>query len=501
MFTRFFNWLTSRKVIIVLLWILHVFVVVLLTLGLYAINRRYHLETELLSPFPWLHDYWLPLLFLLMYVGAWFGYWFFRLLTDPRDGSHPDIDDAWTAALKALNAAGIDPTEVPLFVVIGKPRTDLADFFAATKLPFAVRAEPRTAGAPVQVYATRDAVFVACPGASVLCRLADIFVAEAKAAAPAPPPAGFDLLDSPQRPVEVIPGELQLTVPEASATPAHVLAEWLPRPGVSDVPAVPTDEAERLAGRLKYLCRLIAERRRPYCPANGIIWLLPAAGTASEAIADRTAAACRADSIAAEAGLQVHCPAAAVVCDAQDLPGFHDLLRGLPEPLARERLLGRSFPLVPAVPAERRPEVLFNGIDWVARSLVPGVAYQRFGSEAEGNGERWSAANARLWALLCELHARRAAIVRLLGQGIADGSDRPPMLAGAYLAGTGPAEQDQAFVAGIVQQLIGLQNNVGWTPAALSEERDYRRMTTIGYAASLALIIAVGTFAYVTWLR
>jgi hypothetical protein len=501
MFTRFFNWLTSRKVIIVLLWILHALIVVLLVLALYGINRRYHLETDLLSPFPELHAYWLPLLFLLMYSGAWFGYWFFRLLTDPRDGSHPDIDDAWTAALAALSAAGIELTEVPLFVVIGKPRTDLADFFAATKLPFAVRAEPRTAGAPVQVYATRDAVFVVCPGASVLCRLTDIFIAEAKAALPAPPPAGFDLLDSPQRPISVLPGDLEVVVPEAGVAPVAVLEEWLPRPGVSDVPAVPTDEAERLAGRLKYLCRLIAERRRPYCPANGIVWLLPVAGTASEALADRVASACRADSLAAEAGLQVHCPAAAVVCDAQDLPGFRDLLRGLPEPLARERLLGRSFPLAPAVPAEKRPEVLFNGTDWVARSLVPGVAYQRFGSEAEGNGERWSAANQRLWMLLNELHARRTAIVRLLGQGITNGSDRPPMLAGAYLAGTGPAEQDQAFVAGVIQQLIGLQNNVGWTPAALAEERDYRRMTAIGYAAALALLIAVGTFAYVTWPR
>jgi hypothetical protein len=501
MLTRFFNWLTSRKVVIVLLWILHVLIVLLIVLALYGINRRYHLETDLLSPLPELHAYWLPLLFLLMYAGAWLGYWFFRLLTDPRDGSHPDIDDAWTAALKALNAAGIDPTEVPLFVVIGKPRTDLADFFAATKLPFAVRAEPRTSGAPVQVYATRDAVIVACPGASVLCKLADIFVAEAKAAAPPPPPAGFDLLDSPERPVEVLPGEPQLLVPEASETPAAELDEWLPRPGVSDVPAVPTDEAERLAGRLKYLCRLIAERRRPYCPANGIIWLVPVAGTATEALADRVAMACRADSLAAEAGLQVHCPAVAMVCDAQDLPGFRDLLRGLPEPLARERLLGRSFPLTPAVSAEKRPEVIFNGIDWVARSLVPGVAYQRFGSEAEGNGERWSLANQRLWTLLCELHARRTAIVRLLGQGITDGSDRPPMLAGAYLAGTGPAEQDQAFVAGVVQQLIGLQNNVGWTRGALAEERDYRRMTAIGYAAALALIIAVAAFAYVTWPR
>ena len=501
MFTRLFNWFTSRKVVIVLLWILHALIVVLLVLALYAINRRYHLETELLSPFPFLHDYWLPLLFLLMYAGAWFGYWFFRLLTDPRDGSHPDIEAHGRPVSTRLRGKGIVPTEVPVVVVIGKPRTDLADFFAATKLPFAVRAEPRSAGAPVQVYATRDAVFVACPGASVLCRLADIFVAEAKAAAPAPPPAGFDLLDSPERPIEVLPGEPQLAVPEAGEAPTETLGEWLPRPGVSDVPAVPVDESERLAGRLKYLCRLIAERRQPYCPANGIIWLLPAAGTASEAIADRTAAAVRADALAAEAGLQVYCPAAAVICDAQDLPGFRDLLRGLPEPLARERLLGRSFPLVPAVPADRRPEVLFNGIDWVARSLLPGVAYQRFGSEAEGNGERWSAANARLWMLLNELHTRRAALVRLLGQGITDGNDRLPMLAGAYLAGTGPAEQDQAFVAGVVQQLIGLQNNVGWTPATLSEERDYRRMTTIGYAAALALVIAVGAFAYVTWLR
>ena len=49
--------------------------------------------------------------------------------------------------------------------------------------------------------------------------------------------------------------------------------------------------------------------------------------------------------------------------------------------------------------------------------------------------------------------------------------------------------------------MIGLQNNVGWTPAALAEERDYRRMTAIGYAAALTLVIAVGVFAYLTWLK
>ncbi|MCI0701254.1 MAG: hypothetical protein L0241_09270, partial [Planctomycetia bacterium] len=85
MLTRFWNWITSREVLLVVVWILHILLVICITLGLYTINQRYHLETELLSPFPRLHHYWLPLLFVLLYVGAWLGYWFFRLLTDPRD--------------------------------------------------------------------------------------------------------------------------------------------------------------------------------------------------------------------------------------------------------------------------------------------------------------------------------------------------------------------------------------------------------------------------------
>lgn len=504
MFTAIWNFLTGRTLWWAILWIVHVLLVIGITVGLYAINQHYHLETDLLSPFPQLHPYWLPLLFVLVYVGAWFGWWFFRLLTDPRDGRYPDIDRAWSAGLKALDAAGIDPSEVPLFLVVGRPATGTADFFAATKLPFAVRAEPRTPGSPVQVYATREAVFVACEGASVLSRLAEAFAVrkdEPSEIQFTALPGEVDLLDSPDRPIEVLAGEPGPPVVPEGAGDAGLLGleDWLPKAGTGEMPNIPTDEAERLASRLKYLCHLIGERRRPFCAANGIVWLLPIAGTETEAAADLTSAAVRADLVAAEAGLQVHCPAVAVVCDAQELTGFRDLLRGLPDTLARERLLGRSFPLVPGVAPTERPGVMFGGIDWVARNLLPGVVYQRFGSEAEGNGERWSVPNGRLWAFLTEVYARRSAITRLVGQGIADGADRPPMLAGAYLAGTGPDERDQAFAAGVIQQLIGLQNNVAWTHAALAEETDYRRMCAVGYGAALVLVIAVVTFGYTTW--
>lgn len=502
MFAHIWNFLKSRNLWWVVLWVLHVALLLGIAVGLYFINQHYHLQSDLLSPFPQLHRYWLPLLFILVYTGGWLGWWFFRLLTDPRDGRYPDIARAWNAGLRALSSAGIDLREVPLFLVIGKPRSGGADFFAATRLPFAVRAEPRTAGAPVQLYATREAVFISCEGASVLARLAEAFAVGKQEVATVPSPAAsVDLLDSPQRPIEVVAGEPGPpdVSNESPGSANPMLADWLPKPGTGEVAAVPRDEMERLAARLKFLCTLIAEQRRPYCPANGLIWLLPIAGSQTDAAADQTALAAQADSRAAEAGLQVFCPSVAVVCDAQTLPGFHDVLRGLPEPTARERLLGRSFPLVPGVPPTDRPGVLFAGIDWLARSLLPGVVYQRFGTEAEGNGERWSQANARLWKLTDELHRRRSALTRMIGQGLADGMDRPPMLAGAYLAGTGPDERDQAFATGLVQQLIALQNNVSWTDAALAEEADYRRMAAVGYAAAIVLVIAVGIFAYTSW--
>ena len=87
----------------------------------------------------------------------------------------------------------------------------------------------------------------------------------------------------------------------------------------------------------------------------------------------------------------------------------------------------------------------------------------------------------------------------MLSQGLVDDPARPPMLAGVYFAGTGPDARDQAFAAGVAQQIIGLQNQVAWTAAADAEERDYKRMAAIGYLATAAAVLAVGALAYTTW--
>src|SRR5262249_46899884 len=155
-------------------------------LGLWYVNYRYRLETDLLSPFPEAHPFWLPLLFVLLVLGAFLAWLFFKLLTDPMTGEFPDVDEAWKEGLAALEPAGMEPREVPLSVVVGKPATTAADFFAATKLPLAVRSEPRRADAPVRVFATRQAVFVTCEGACVTAALANL-LSQAKPAEAVPP--------------------------------------------------------------------------------------------------------------------------------------------------------------------------------------------------------------------------------------------------------------------------------------------------------------------------
>src|SRR5262249_13775712 len=93
---------------------------------------------------------------------------------------------AWTKARGQLEAAGIVLTEAPLFLVLGRSGGSLESLFAATRMPFQVRHAPREEPAPLHVYASRDAIFVTCEGASLLpvqaARLAEALLP--------PPPTG-----------------------------------------------------------------------------------------------------------------------------------------------------------------------------------------------------------------------------------------------------------------------------------------------------------------------
>jgi len=474
---RLFNPTVRR----VLLWVLHVLIVLLIVVGLWYVNHHYKLGETLLSPFPQLHAVWLPLLFLLLYAGGWFAWWFFRLIADGPRGSHPDLDAAWGEVKARLATAGIDWKTTPVFLVLGRPKTDAADFFAATGVPFAVRHDNGVLG----VYATREAIYLVASGASVLSKFAGL----GDPVTPVEQPKAVPLLT-----VEPDPNaDLLAEFAPPPVPPARDAADWLPKPAAPARTELSDEQVKAERERLVYVCKLLGSIRRPLCPANGVVWLLPFRSTDGMVSAAATAAACRADLQALETGLQLDLPMAAVFTDAQELQGFRELIGGLPTAARTDRLFGRSFPLVPNVPADARHGMMLSGLEWVAGRLVPALLYQRFGAAPILEEA------ARLWRLLDDLFARREAVARVVSQGLLSRPNRPAMLSGVYFAGTGPDAGDRAFAAGVLAELRLSQNLVAWTEAASADERDCRRTAVVGYVAIVLAAIALGVFGWWTW--
>src|SRR5262249_53466569 len=64
--------------------------------------------------------------------------------------------------------AGIDPRDVPLFLVLGRTEGPTAALFQASRLPLVVKQAPARADAPLYVFASREAIYVTCEGTSLL---------------------------------------------------------------------------------------------------------------------------------------------------------------------------------------------------------------------------------------------------------------------------------------------------------------------------------------------
>src|SRR5258708_1414570 len=158
-------------------WAIHILLVATILVGLFFLNKLPVIYNNLTRP-ETVRSYWLPLLFVLVYVLGWLGWGLWQLLQPEESYSFPDIDAAWEEALAGLHQQGIDLTEAPLFLVLGRPAAGEAWLFQATQLSLAGRGAPSRPDAPLQVYANRDAIFVTWAGASLLGRQAGILAEE-----------------------------------------------------------------------------------------------------------------------------------------------------------------------------------------------------------------------------------------------------------------------------------------------------------------------------------
>jgi type VI protein secretion system component VasK len=249
------------------------------------------------------------------------------------------------------------------------------------------------------------------------------------------------------------------------------------------------EEVEELSARLTYLCQLIQKDRRPFCPVNGVLLLLPWASLASEGEAHQMGRICQRDLTTLQEALQVQCPVFALVCDLERVDGCVEIITRLPE---RQRLfrLGLSFPLAPDLEAAQIPGMVEDGVRWVCETQVPTLIYRLLRIEPGAVQEpALLTGNIRMYQLLYELRERQSRLGRLLSRSVL----RPSLaLGGCFFASSGAdAATEQAFVAGVLPLLVQSQNAVAWTPQLLAEEATFRRWTWRGYVGLSLLSVAL----------
>ena len=130
-----------------------------------------------------------------------------------------------------------------------------------------------------------------------------------------------------------------------------------------------TEELENIKERLGHLCGLLVRDRLPYCPANGILALIPFAATDDDSLARQAGVASHIDISSARKALGVSCPLFALLCNIEKAESFERIFRAYASS-SRQASLGRSFPLVPDTDLPERVQMIDTGMEWICQSLI-----------------------------------------------------------------------------------------------------------------------------------
>lgn len=524
-------------------WILHFVFLAAVLAGLYWLNDYFRIH-EHVTVSKALGRFWLPILFMLVYVLGWLGWWLWKLLGPEEDTSDfPDIDEAWEEAVYTLNQAGIDLREAPLFLVLGRTSEPEEALFSVPQLRLTVKKAPRKGDAPLHVYGSRDGVFITCPGASLLGRQASLLLSDegepivssvSSDEDAALKTLGKEDLRGVTKDIQQVlerarkegRGPEQLNEDEreelrrmrAEADAEHLARIRKSRPALLKNPA----EVDRNSRRLQRVCQLIQRDRRPYCPINGVLVLVPFGGTDSEEDANQTGGVIQYDLATVRRTFQMNYPLFAMVCDIERIPGFHEFAQRIPED-QRQRRIGQRFPLIPDLDADKYPAMVDGGVRFICSQLFPTWVYRLFSLErSQAETAKVVKGNVRLYQLMCQIRERQRRLSRILTRGIArdlageesgqirqgrsatrmggDGAALP-MFGGCYLASASrDGGQEPAFVYGVLHRLRESQDYVSWTDDALAHDSQHHSWASRGFTIlgliALAAVAGVGYWIY-----
>jgi hypothetical protein len=516
----FRSWPTWVKVLV------HCIILGLILWGLWWLNRQQVVQDLLLvKATTTIQQIYLPLIFILLYLLSWLGYFWWQLLNRGDVPEFEDIAIAWREGVRKLDKAGIDLRDSPLYLVVGRPVSGDDGLFLASQAKIEVRA-PSIPDSPIRFFAGRDAIYITCSGASTWGRFADAlaspesFVAEG--------PSGTTIAGQTIDPSRVLGfvdeaareefNYLLRLQSERPLTPdeqlrLRELGDLINQESKAIIRRVSLLPEESAAGpkRLAYLCELIKQDRQPYCPINGVLVLIPWAALDSDEVTREAIPLLAADLAVARRTLRLRYPHMLMVCDLEEAHGFEEFRRGFPKDMLKQRI-GQRLPLVPDRPPAEVPAVMAQAADWISQCVISSWVLKflrlEWPPELRKTPDFVPSYNRRLFQFLLGIYNRVPRLGRLMARGLPSGidtrqqsepADALPLCGGCYLAATGRDEKQQAFVAGVFQRLNESQSAVSWSNTAISEDRVYRNWANITIIIVVLILLMSGFGFYQMW--
>jgi hypothetical protein len=529
-------------------WGVHLLLLGLVLWGLHWVQHQpwMPIDENLVARVPskTLGEYWLCAVFLVFYITCWVGYALYQLYWgEVQVAEFPDLDRAWRAAVAGLAKAGIHlnnlETAPPLYLVLGRTASGIDNLFQAAGWNFRLRF-PDEETARLVVYACYEpyGVFVTLPDATGWTYLCSAINGETKYAPKEGSPDAFDptktlsfdadggglqqlgLSASEAHELRTILGiRSQSGLSEAQQDRLEVLAAKGNRPtdattGKGRPFSIRTDILRTGERELRYVCHLIRRDRWPLCPVNGVLVLLPWAAGESESVAQNVATELSTNLQIVRNTFQLHYPTIAAICDLELARGFGQFRAAFGPDQLKQRL-GQRIPLVPVRTESTppTPALISQGVQCIAHAVMPvwilsALKFTTQAGQADsevGPDEPYPKAdehdpNRELYRLLREFHRRVPGFASILSRipVLAAGMeeerndlDALPLFGGCYLTGTGNRPFRQAFVTGVFRRLIDDQAAVAWTRYAYAEDQRFWRLTRIGYAVIVILVVGL----------
>lgn len=441
-----------------------------------------------------------------------------KLYLEGEGTLYPDIEDAWQAGIEELERQRIDLTQVPMYLMLGCGGEAQAQaLFEGSQMELAVRSVPQ-GKAPLYWFASQDAVYVVCTEVGAECLLSRVArTAPMRAAAEAAPGAArprdlrqtlvagddSDVIpgvgSAPPQPAFDIRGTMEVAQVRETIIGAAATGPKLAEP-VEQRIVVDRAERERELSRLETVCRRIARARKPFCPVNGALMVLPYKVLESKSGAGEMTVAVENDLRVATRVFRQRFGVVALVTGLEEERGFQELVRRVGQGAATGQRFGHKYDAWKAPIPEQMEALCAHACgafeDWV---------YSLFRKD---DALKKKSGNELLYSLLCKIRGKvQLHLEKVLVEGFGYDPDQiktpyvdRPLFAGCYFAATGEREDRRAFLGGVVRdKLLDHANDVEWTPDAIEYDQRCYGWAKFFIGLDALLLVALLFVLYVAY--